>query len=454
MERTRLSILSSIVLLTALAGILPAQPSVVWTSDIRIATSAEAGGAHLKIHAETVGQVDIVWLGSDAFPHYSQISQGELAIDAELIMGSYAHSIMGIGRYGGIPRVGFNNFLNIVEYTRAADNFWLRRDTEYDTDNYSTPSGGYAVDPTTGLGGFIFKDPCHNIVYIHETSQGGAWEKIVLETQTGPSSAWGKYNDLIYTPDGDPIGAYKYQYEDPNGNPYYTCCNEFKAGKIDGPGPLNYVYVGFAYEYLDVTVVPDGNIYLVDDFVSNDSRLHMSADNGQTWTTLGSIPTGFYGDGRDYAVAVAPNESLAAVLASGRWEDPCTSGRNTLWLSEPNLATGQPLGAEWYTDPCWLPGAGGLDIPDIAFDPYGYLYVAYFSTGPEAGIHAWSAPCLLGRTAIWTAFTMTSICAPARNPTTMPSTVTAARYHLPAEIRGTRFLRRTSTRTATSTPLT
>ena len=379
MERGRCWLAGCMVLLMAGPGALQAQPNVSWTHDLLISSEA---GDHAKLHAVTVGQVDIAWQ-EEVVPggngcDYSQILHGELAVDEEQVVPDQAGSILGIGRHDGSVRVAVvvsrPEGPSLQELTRSVEGRW----TGLVVGSLPVgigPNGGYAVDPTTGLGGFIFKDPNTDIVYLHETAEN-VWESSVLEADS-IGQEYGVFSDLVYNPAGDPIAGYTY--------------NEYlRAGKIDGPGSLNDVaaaYSGLAH--IEVAVVSDSNVYLLDG--SYGFRLHRSTDGGETWTLLGGAATGslLARWGMDTALAVAPDESMAAVLSWAKPDDP-NPLLTTLWISEPNEATGQPLGAEWYTDPCWLPGAGNLSRPDVTFDPYGYLYVAYYRYDAEpsnAGMH-------------------------------------------------------------------
>ena len=383
-------VLACVTLLLGFTGNVLAEPSLEWTHDFHLAPSAWGTTLVAKIHPAALGQVDIVWKDVDTWTRYSRIANGHLAIDAEVAYGSDTHGIMGISRHGGAVRVGLNSNSNALEYTRTAQGAWMGSDTGYDSKTMASAWGGYDLDPCTGLGGFILKDNNNDIVHIYESTLN-VWDKLILETNV-PSNAWGREGDVVYTPDGDPIGAYKFQYEDPNGNPYFTCCNELRTGRIDGPGPLNPVQDALPDRYLDLAVVPGGKVYLLDNYSSTQSLLQVSVDRGQTWITLGALPTGYGVDNNtDVALAVAPDESLAAVLSWGPHDDPDLRQRTMLWLSEPNDTTGQPLGAEWYADPCLLPGAGTLNKADVAFDPCGYLYVAYYNhgvpTAADEGIH-------------------------------------------------------------------
>ena len=365
--------LGCMILGVGLAG--GARAGVTFTQGTIIASGDDVGGEHVRIEAYAEGQVDVAWYHTDGSTRYTHVSDNEIAVDAETGL-PYTHHIMGISRDGGVVRVGFNSHKNVVEYTRTGAGAWTESDTGHDLDDYAFPSGGYDVDPCTGLGGFIFKDSNYDIVYVYETDPCG-WDKMVLETNV-PEAWWGKYDDLVYTPTGDAIGAYKYHYEDPNGDPNFTV-DTLRVSAIDGAGPLNDVGFAFGWQHLDVTVVPNGAIYLLDATTSYYSYMYKSEDDGQNWIRLGTLGTGCFGDSRDVAVAVAPDESLAAVLSWARPADP-NPALTTLWLSEPNETTGQPLGAEWYTDPCLLPGAGSLGIPDVAFDPEGNLFVAYYNS--------------------------------------------------------------------------
>jgi len=325
------------------------------TQDVIIASGNEVDCAHVKIDASVAGQVELAWRDSDGYARYSSFSAGAVVAD-----------IMGISRDGAVVRVGINSNKNVQQYTRVGPGSWTLSDTGYDVDGYGAPAGGYDVDPSTGLGGFLFKeDVTNDIVYVPDT--GAAWSKTVLETNVS-DAGYGRYDDLVYSATGDPIGAYKtYDPGIPGAR--------IRAGKITGPGPLSTANVAFPQQHLDVTVAPDGTIYLVDDYSVWYTFLQKS-ENGSTWAYVSAVQStpngGSTGDDMDVAVAVAPDESRMAVLAVDYNLD--ATHPLTLFISENG-------GGSW--DTTMLRG-GVRGIADAAFDPGGNLYVAYYSEIDDA----------------------------------------------------------------------
>lgn len=359
----RFALAVSAVLLVFGAGSICAD--VTFTRDVIIASGDDVSSAHVKINVYDVGQVDLAWRDTAGNARYTNVSNGAIVVDGEGGL-PYAHHIMGISRYGSMVRIGMNSNKNVQQYIRLGAAAWILRDTGHNAEAYEAPSGGYDVDPCTGLGGFLFKEDVSNdIVYVHQTAPM-AWSKTVLESNVS-NSGFGRYGDLVYTATGDPIGAYKtYDASIPGGR--------VRGGMISGPGALTTVNIASPGQHVGLTVVPDGTIYMLDDYDARYTFL-MRSVNGTTWSYVSAVQDspGSGGDNEDMDVvlAVAPDKLQMAAL-----------------LLEYNLDAAYPLmlyisengGGTWNTQV--LPGAV-RGIPDVAFDAAGNLYVVYYDSDAD-----------------------------------------------------------------------
>ena len=336
---------------------------VTFHANVVIASGQDVSGAHVKIDAYDVGRVDLAWRDANGYARYSNFSAGVITIDGEGGL-PLADHIMGVSRDGDTVRAGLNSSQDAQEYTRTGQASWILSDTSHNINSLAAPSGGYDVDPCTGLGGFIFKEDASNdIVYVHETTPN-AWSKTVLETNI-VDSAYGRYGDLVYSATGSPIGAYK----------TYDAGAALRAGAMTGSGPLSHVGGAVADQHLALTLAPDGTVYLVDDFDINYTLLHKSED-GTAWSFVSivqdSLGSGSNGNDMDVAVAVAPDELRMAVLTFD----------NSLDATHPlALVTSHDGGIAWDTQ---MLHGGARGIADLGFDPAGNLYVAYYSDIEDA----------------------------------------------------------------------
>jgi len=351
-----------LAVVVVLGGLIcPAQGAVTWLNDTIIASGDQVDFAHLKMCAYDVGAVDLAWQAEDDRLRYSNVVNGSLVVDAES-PGRYSHAIMGISRDGGVVRIGVNDHQKVVQSTRTGPGTW-DHDFAYPDpvlDTLAAPAGGYDVDPTTGLGGFLYKEAStDDIVYVQETA-GGTWSKTVLDNSANAS--YGRYNDLVYSESGVPIGAYA------------TDAPVVRAGKITGPGPLPLKpgVPAYGWMHLDIAVAPDDTIYLLDWRHTSATDLWIVDDDTWTWSGFPSLTGDFGGDNKDVAVAVAPDESLIAALVLNKNTSPDPDSPVLLYTS----ADG---GATWDWDASHiLPGAT-LGIADVAFDSASNLYVGYYN---------------------------------------------------------------------------
>jgi len=317
--------------------------------DYSVASGDDISMSNIAINAFDVNSVDIVFRNQTGKVSYVQWFGGRIKIDAE-ILNEYCHDILGIGRDGDNVLVGVSNSKNIKQWTRSND-VWSSSDTSYDTDSYSAPSGGYAVDPITGRGGFVFKQSnTLDVVYVWDTGSG--WSKSILESNESNNSL-GRYNSLVYS--DMPVGAYK----------TYDSSKKLCAGEISGNSSLTTVGTANYWFHVDITATPDGTLYLLDSESSVSTKLYTSNDGGSTWTYVSQIlAKGIYGDGKDYAIAVSDDKSIIATLVFN------TSGNLT-------LASSTNGGSTWDFQEL---APGSTHMADLDFDADNNLYVVYYNS--------------------------------------------------------------------------
>jgi hypothetical protein len=325
-----------------------ARSAVVFSRDTIIAAGDDVSSGAVKIDLFGSGQVDLAWRGVGGLL-YSQVnSAGQIVVDGDTI-GS-ASAVMGIARVNGVVRVGINRSKTIYEYTRQGDGTFTSSNAGVAADRSSQPGGGYDTNPTNGLGGFVYLDANLHFDYVHETSQG-VWTSQVLGSTDNYRDA--PYPDFVYDSAGNPIVAYKSLND---------TTNNLKSGTIGSS--VDPVVNANAWYPVAVAVGNDGDIHLLDSTNSSSTNYFSSTDGGATWSSAKLIiDHGEYGDSKDYAIAVSPNGTLAALVYD--------SSHNL------NLAVSVDDGQTW--DLQALAG-GGIQLPDLGFDSMNNLYVAYYNS--------------------------------------------------------------------------
>ena len=374
------------VLLFGWATAVNAEPSIAWTMDELIAATGDGGDqCRAVVLARETGQADVVWRHYPSGSHYyTQFLNGVKVIDTELVTTGNTFGQLGINRrYDGKLRVGIriaHSGQNFREYTRNSVNNWTSSGPG-EPATINAPymhMGGYDLDPCTGLGAFMVWGLDNKIQYYKETADD-VWSS-AIDVQVADDFWYSGFCDFLITPEGRHLGAYKMITAPERG---------VHAGEIDtvNGGPLTSIIpdsLGHAWSCQSMTVADDGTIYHFDmrNAAAPKVQVSKSEDNGATWALLGA-PASTYralAQGYDVEIAVTPDESQLAILALG---SGATDYTTTLHISEPNDAMGQPLGVEWYTDPCWLAGAADLAYGDLAYDPAGNLYVVYGKVAGE-----------------------------------------------------------------------
>ena len=342
---------------------------VVLTTGVTIDGGVTYG--RIAINAYAPGAVDLAY-AKGGVVYYRDWTDGTTG-PIETV-GGQADDIMGIARHNGVVTVGMNTGGSIKEATRGSGS-WTMSDTGITNPRLQPPGGAYAIDPTTGHGAFVtYETGTEKVLFINETSPG-SWTTGDLD-DSGDSSgvSFGQFNSLLFTPTGTPIAAYK-----------TTGPTAIKAGAVPSPvGAVTTVdTTAYGLRHTALARAPDGTLYLLDNVSNTDTRLYTSDDDGSNWTHVGPIiNVGKSGEFHDYRIAVSPDESLIAALVY----DSTGSGAKL------TLATSRDRGASWHHQD--LPGDPGPQIGDVAFDPEGRLFVAYYRASGETGLRlvATSAP--------------------------------------------------------------
>ena len=352
-------LLTGLVLLSVVGGL---QATVHFVTDAMIALDSDVNAAHLKMDVSGAGLVDIAWRDTTGVVHYSQWNDGAFLVDGTETLPA-TRAIMGISRDDGVLTLGLNVNGSVVKYTRGNSGIWTESDTGYNIEGDGAPCGGYDANPTNALGGFVFKQADSNdIVYVSEVLDG-TWNKVVLESAVTRMDA-GNYADVLFTPSGTPVGVYQTCLTG-------TTTRRLRGGTIVGAGALTTLNQAFANQHQGMAVTDNGTVYLVDDYSTQYTFLYKMLPGGNfsyAGQIQGVVDSGSNGDNMDIAVAVAPDNSLLAVL-----------------LLDYNLNTTYPLTLMISTDAgmSWSSQSiaeGKRGIADIAFDDAGYLYVAYYDT--------------------------------------------------------------------------
>ena len=333
---------------------------VTFTENVTIASGAEVGSwSGVKINP-VGGDVDIAYSSASGLAYRTYIAgKGVTAVDVVDSTGN-CYWIGGIGRGEGKIKIGYCDSYVLTEVSRdESDTTWASIDTGF----YGTAvpaSGAYAVDPVTGLGGFVSRALDESVFYVED--QGLDWGDFTDVLDSGSGST---YPNLLYDEGGTPHVGVNY-------------------GKINGTGPAPWAgplqdtkrvhNLGIYNYYHNALGENGGMLYFVNARSNIETKLYYTDAEGN-WLSDGLITNGYYGDGLAYAMDVSPSGKIAVVLFDQREGD---SGP-TLYL-----ATKEGLGERysWYFTRLAAAGNGGY--PDVKFDDAGNLYVAYYDAETDA----------------------------------------------------------------------
>ena len=342
---------------------------------VSIAVGGEVSAGRIALNVYAAGAVDIAWADQSSTVRYSNwiwdgaTRSGQLPVNGEIV-GGPSDDIMGISRHNDVVTIGMNAGQNIQEATRGSGS-WTITDTNVDNPRLQPPGGAYAVDPATGYGAFVTHDLNHDIVFIKEGATGwpspAAPDVLDPSGDSGTGASWGQFNSLLYTAAGVPIATYK-----------TTGPTAIKAGPIPtvtGQPVPTVDTTAYAMRHTALAQATDGTLYLLDNRSNTDTRLYTSDDGGASWAHVGPIiDVGKSGEFHDYKIAVAPDESLLAALV---YDDTGSSAELT-------LATSTDAGVTWqYQSLYGEKGPPGPQLADLAFDPQGRLYVAYYVSADD-----------------------------------------------------------------------
>lgn len=343
-----------------------ASAEVVWTQDVIIASGVDVSVGNVKIGAYATGQVDIVW--EDGFFGncvYNNWVDGSGLSAKEWVHGNMNnyndYYIMGVSRDSNTVRIGVNRGVTVSEFTRpSSGGAWDKSDTGVDAlpDIGLCPTGGYDVDPTTGLGGFTFTDDTGTsgkFVYVRETKQN-TWLKTVVNESAKYSRF--SYSHLEYDANGNPLSVFV--SKDP-------IDSRFKLFAGNPAGSTKVVAQTTYTSHSACTIGTDGTWHLLDGYDQPNYAVAYikSTDNGATWTRVSKIVDYWVQkDGCNYEIAVAPDGSKIAALV---YSD----------TDKLTLATSTDGGSTW--DRQLLTG-GVEQCADLDFDPAGNLYVSYYDS--------------------------------------------------------------------------
>jgi len=347
-----------------------AQGAVTFTKDIVIASGAEVGIGDVKINVVN-GDVDIAYKNASNQVVYRSYQVGVGVSDAEIVNPSeYCFWIGGIGRGGADGdlnnkkiKIGYCQYYNLIQSSRDVKGTeWVQLDTGYDGCGVMA-SGAYAVNPLTGLGGFVSRASDNSAFYLAETSEG-VWgnPESFLDANSG-----GTYPDLVYGGDGVPTLGVNYGKRDGEGPAPW-------AGLPDNP---QRVYTSTAYNYFHSALAEhNGTRYFVSARTTAETRLFYTDAQGNWIHDSLITPSGYSGDKLDYAMDVGPSGQIAVVLPDKRTGDDVTR----LYL-----ATKGGLGSEFSWDFTPLTTTWPqYEYPDVNYDDAGNLYVVYYDPADDA----------------------------------------------------------------------
>lgn len=317
----------------ALAAVLlcgaTAAAEVRFAQDVPIAVHGRER-AGLTAIAVTGEQVDLVWLDEQGRTRYAAWHATQPATqpaEPEIVAG-LTHAIYGIGRRGEQVSVGLNNSKRLTEWTRGADGRWTEAEAGGDAGAYYGQIGGYAVNPRSGLGGFIVTSAAGETVVLLENDRG-EWKRQVLAKGQEPVTRAA----FTFTPRGTPVVAYQALGDKPT----------VRAGAPASAG--NATLDAHKWFPLDIAADGEGVLHLVVALHTGAINYYRSRDGGATWTPEAMVaPRSTYGDGAFLQAAVSPDgRVLAALIPAG--------------VHGLQLAVSRDGGKEWETQD--LPGYKG-----------------------------------------------------------------------------------------------
>lgn len=341
-----------------------------FTKDIIVASGAEVSAGAVKINVIN-GDVDIAYKNASGQVVYRGYTAGVGVSNAEIVdSSSYTYWIGGIGRGGADGelnnkkiKIGYCRYYNLIQASKdAVGTGWILHDTGNDGVN-TAASGAYALNPSTGLSGFVSRASNGSAFYMAETGNN-IWGSPVsfLDAASGAT-----YPDIIYGSDGLPYIGVNY-------------------GLRSGVGPAPWVgisnnparvYTAQSNNYYHSALAECNGIrYFVSARTNAETKLYYTDTLGN-WVCDGLITaTGYYGDNLDYAMAVSPAGKIAVILPDKRTGDTV----NRLYLATKNGLGG---GYSWN----FTPLTGSLpsgEYPDVKYDDAGNLYVAYYDSSDDA----------------------------------------------------------------------
>jgi hypothetical protein len=350
-----------LALALSLLVVTSASGQVNFTQEFIIATGAEVSSGVVKIRAEE-GTVDIVYKNASGQLAYRSYEVGGPLSEAEIVeSGSNTYWLGGIGRGEGKIKIGYCRLYNIGERTRdeeAPGTGWTLTDTSYDGVSAGA-SGSYAVNPVTGLSGFVARASNGSVFHIQDQG-AGSWGGFTAVLDAGSGST---YPDLVYAADGTPYVGSNYGYVSAVGPAPW-------AGAV---GDLRRVHTTGAYNaYHNALAERNGTRYFVNVRANSDTRLYATNAQGD-WVYDSQITNkGYYGDGHEIAMAVSPTGKIAVLLYDQKAGDTVP----TLYLATKGGLGG---GYSWQ----WNRLAEAYQWPDVYYDRAGNLFVAYYNPADD-----------------------------------------------------------------------
>lgn len=386
-----MSTIRSVICLTAVAlfATASAHGAIVFNQDVLLGTAGTTGASAkgVKLAIVAPGEVDYIFIDGSNRPNYGHWSStGGVAPAFEQFTGNpTVWDVVGASYDGGVLRVGVMDLSTdeMVEYTRTGPGTWTSTSTGIDSGSQLRKVGEYDVDPTTGLGGFIFRNAAADIVYVRETAPN-TWTTASNFGAAG-SSTLGTHGNIVYDAAGNAYIAYT---QNTGGAGTGLTAGQLGSESLANTDAQSWNNHGLAR-------ANDGTLYLIDTG-AGETRLWVSENNGASWTDKSQvIASSWAWVDSDYQIAVNSDESLIAALVYNG--------------TQQMLATSTDGGATWMTQV--LGGTTLVGLNDVAFDAADNLYVTYFdntteelrllSTVPEPGSAGLSILggllCLMGR---------------------------------------------------------